>query len=344
MPCWAHSAATALLGAALAGATLTACASTPANGEPTITLYNGQHPQTTEALVAQFEQQTGIHVRERDGDESQLAEQIQEEGKSSPADVFFSENSPVLMSLQEKNLLMPLPATVLDQVPSRYDSPAGAWVGVSARVSVLVYNPSRVAPAELPTSILGLADRRWRGKLAIAPTETDFQPVVTAVAEAYGSKKALAWLKAVNANGSSHTYSDNETLTASVNAGQASVGLIDHYYWWRLQKERGASGMQSQLAYFAPHDPGYVLDVSGAGVLASSKHLAAAEQLVAFLVSRAGQQVMVGSDSFEYPLRTGVAAAAGLTPFDQLQPYPVTPAQLGDGSLALDLLQQAQLL
>ncbi len=53
---------------------------------------------------------------------------------------------------------------------------------------------------------------------------------------------------------------------------------------------------------------------------------------------------MVNSDSFEYPLRPGVAAPAGLKPFDQLQPAPVTIADLGDGSEALQLIQQAQLL
>jgi iron(III) transport system substrate-binding protein len=53
---------------------------------------------------------------------------------------------------------------------------------------------------------------------------------------------------------------------------------------------------------------------------------------------------MVNSDSFEYPLRPGVPAPAGLRPFDQLQPAPVSIADLGDGSEALRLIQQAQLL
>ena len=46
--------------------------------------------------------------------------------------------------------------------------------------------------------------------------------------------------------------------------------------------------MHSQIAYFAPRDPGYVIDVSGAGVLASSHHQAAADEFLAFLVSAAG--------------------------------------------------------
>ncbi|HEY3811081.1 MAG TPA: extracellular solute-binding protein, partial [Acidimicrobiales bacterium] len=187
------------------------------------------------------------------------------------------------------------------------------------------------------------AQPQWKGKLALAPTETDFQPVVTSVAQAEGAPAALAWLKAIKGNASAHIEPDNETVTADVNSGQAAIGLVDHYYWYRLAKEVGTGGVHSQIAYFAPHDPGYVVDVSGAGVLKSSKHQAAAQQFVAFLVSAQGQQVMAGSDSFEYPLHPGVAPPTGLRPFDELQPAPVTIAQLGDGSEALRLLQQAQL-
>jgi iron(III) transport system substrate-binding protein len=209
---------------------------------------------------------------------------------------------------------------------------------------VIVYNPSRVPKDRLPASVLDLAQPQWKGKLALAPTETDFAPIVTAVDKAEGERAALTWLKGMKANGASLTYPDNESLLTAVNSGQAAIGVVDHYYWWRLQQEIGASSTHSQIAYFAPKDPGYVLDVSGAGVLASSKHQAAAQQLLAFLVSNAGQQVIVGSDSFEYPLHPGVVPRAGLTPFDQLQPYPISVSDLGDGSVALKLLQQAQLL
>ncbi len=322
--------------------------SSPASGDAkpvTITIYNGQHQQTTEALVAAFERQTGIHVKERDGDEDALAEEIEQEGSSSPADVIFTENSPALMSLQEKGLLAPVPANVLSQVPSQYSSPQGDWVGVSARVSVLVYNTSRLSASQLPTSVMDLANPEWKGKLALAPTETDFQPIVTSIALKYGQQAAEQWLKAVASNASSHLDPDNETITSDVNNGQAAIGLINHYYWFRLAKQLGGtSHMHSQIAFFAPRDAGYVIDVSGAGVLASSHHQAAADEFLSFLVSAAGQQTMVNSDSFEYPLRPGVPAPAGLRPFDQLQPAPVSIADLGDGSEALRLIQQAQLL
>ena len=60
--------------------------------------------------------------------------------------------------------------------------------------------------------------------------------------------------------------------------------------------------MHSALATSRPQDPGYIVDVSGAGVLKSSKHQAEAQKFLAFLASTKGQAVMADGDSFEYPL------------------------------------------
>lgn len=313
----------------------------PSNG---LILYNGQHLQTTQALVNAFERQTGITVTIRTGDEDQLAEQIMQEGSRSPADVIFTENSPALMKLAGQHLLAPVDKATLAAVPSSDDSPAGNWVGVTARVSVLVYNTKALKPSQLPSSVMDLANPRWAGKLGIAPGETDFQPIITSIADTYGSTAALAWLKAVKSNAGSHVYPDNETITSEVNSGQVEIGLINHYYWYRLRAEIGAGAMHSALHYFAPADPGYVLDISGAGILASSTHKAAAQKFLAFLVSAEGQKIIAESDSFEYPIRPGVAANAELPPLSSLHPDPAdTIARLGDGSTALQLLQQAQL-
>ena len=45
-----------------------------------ITVYNGQHPEATKALVAAFTQDTGIKVTLNSGKGAQLAGQLKEEG------------------------------------------------------------------------------------------------------------------------------------------------------------------------------------------------------------------------------------------------------------------------
>jgi iron(III) transport system substrate-binding protein len=321
---------------------LSACGSSAAHERNAITLYSGQHEQTTAKLVAAFERQTHIRVHLRSDDEDALGNQILQEGANSPADVFYTENTPVLEDLGEKGLLAQVATSTLASVPARYVSTRGDWVGVSARASVIVYNTSQLTPAQLPSSILEFADPKWKGKLGFAPSETDFQPLITAISKLDGVAAAERWLRGLKANGK--TYPDNETVVAQVNNGESAVGLINHYYWYRLRDEVGKSGLHSALSYYAPHDPGDLVDVSGAAILKTSSHRADAQALLAFLVSKTGQEVIAHSESYEYPLRPGVAPAAGLRPFAQLQPAPLTPGDLGDGSKALELEQRLGLL
>jgi len=326
---------------------LAACGGAASGSSQSITLYNGQHVQTAESIISGFERATGITVNVRNDDEDVLADQIVAEGASSPADVIWTENSPALEFLQGKGLLAKVDPATLARIPARYNSPQGDWVGVSARVSVLVYNPSLIPRSQLPTSVLELASPRFRGKLAIAPSETDFQPIVTSVLRRYGRAEALRWLAGIKANAAGHVYPDNETIAADVNRGVAAFGVVNQYYWYRMRAEIGASNIHSQIATFAPGDPGYVIDVSGAAVLKSSRHQAAAQKFLAYLVSRAGQEVIANpakSISFEYPLASGVTTLAPETPFDQLRPYPISIAQLGEGAAAIALLKQAGLL
>jgi iron(III) transport system substrate-binding protein len=336
----------ALAVAALSAAALplAACAQGGTSSADSLTVYSGQHVQTTEALVAAFERDSGVSVSLRSDDEDVLADQIVTEGSRSPADVFYTENSPPLQYLASKGRLAPVDRATLANTPARFNSPDGQWVGVSARVSVMVYNTSLLSRNDLPTSAMQLADPKWSGRLAIAGSETDFQPIVTSIARTYGEDAALRWLNAVKANAGSHAYPSNEAVTSGVNNGQVALGLINQYYWYRMRAEVGAGATHSAIAYFAPHDVGYVLNVSGAGILQSSTHQKAAQRFLAFLTSPAGQEIIAHSDSFEYPIASGVTTAKPQTPFDQLQPNGITIEELGTGAEAIKLLQEAQLL
>ncbi len=308
----------------------------------TLTLYSAQHEGLTNALVAAFEKRTGASVRVRFGADDELASQIAAEGSVSPADVFLAENSPPLMLLEEKGLLAKIDGATFARVPARYNSPSGDWVGIAARETALIYDPKLVAPGQLPHSILDLAQPAWKGRLAIAPAEPDFQPVVAAVSKLDGGAAAERWLTGFAGN--AKRYNDNEGIVAAVEHGQADAGVVNHYYWYRLAHEVGLSKMRSRLYYFGHGDPGALVDVSGAGVLESSRQQTLAQRFVAFLLSSEGEQALVRSGDSEYPLARGAAPAAGLKPFGQLEAPNIGPADLGDGHLALQLLQQAGLL
>jgi iron(III) transport system substrate-binding protein len=332
-------------GTLAAAALLTACSGASAadsgdSGSTTITLYNGQHPELTAALVSAFEKQTGIHVKVRSDDGIVLADQMLQEGSHSPADVYLTENSPEMMLLSDHHLLAPLPSSITSQVPSQYDSPTGDWVAISLRVSALAYSPSRLSASQLPASILDLAKPQWKGKVAFSPTDSDFVPLVGAVIAAYGQPAALNWLRGLKANGT--TYADIEAADAAVNHGQAAVGIINQYYWYRLQLELGTD-THSKLYFFPNRDVGGIENISGAAVVASSSHKSAAQQFVSFLVSEQGQRILASGDTFEYPARPGVAANKVLAPLSQVNPAVINVVKLGNDLPAASLLQQAGL-
>ena len=336
-----RSTVTALVALAVV-ASLVVLARTPsAAAEPSIVLYNGQHLQLTNEIVAAFTRHTGIHVLVRTNDGIVLADQILQEGGSSPADVYLTENSPELMVLEQHGLLDKVSPETLAQVPARDSSATGHWVGVALRVSSLSYDPHLVAPSALPASLLDLARPRWKGKVAVAPIDSDFPPLVGAVVATYGKAAAVRWLAGLKRN--ALIYQDEEAVVAAVNRGDAAVGIANQYYWYRLQLEVGRGAMHSSLFYFPHHNVGSVENISGAAVLASAHQRAEAQEFLAFLVSPAGQRIIATSDDYEYPARTGIAPSSLLPPLSMVSPATIPAATLGNDQTAAQLIEQAGL-
>ena len=308
-----------------------------------LTLYSAQHEQTVNLLVKDFEKQSGISVKVRTGEGPELAAQLLAEGSASPADVYFTENSPELMLLEGKGMLEKVEPATLSSIPARFNSPSGEWVGVVARENVLAYNTKLIQPADLPASLLDLAGPAWKGKLAIAPSDGDFLPVVSAVLALKGDAATLEWLKGLRTN--SQIFNDDEGVTAAVNRGGVAVGIINNYYWARLHAELGDKGTHSALYHFGNGDVGALVNVSGAAVLKTTHNRDASNKFLAYLTSEGAQQLMAQNKvTYEYPLRAGVAPDPLLTPFSQLSPPALDMKALGDDTQAVKLLRQAGLL
>jgi iron(III) transport system substrate-binding protein len=330
--------ASAAVGAVMAAIALAGCGTSGGNS---ILLYNGQHPQVSTELVAAFEKQTHIKVQVRTNDGIVLADQLLQEGSSSPADVYLTENSPELEDLEQHGLLAKLDPATLAQVPSRYDSGSGEWAGMALRISALAYDPKLIAGAALPKSLLELAEPRWKGNVALAPTDSDFVPLVGAVIATYGKQAAVNWLSGLKHNGA--LYQSDESALAAVNKGDVAVGIINHYYWYRLRLELGASAMHSSLYFFPDHNVGSLQNISGAAVLKSAKHPREAQQFVKFLLSRSGQEILARGYDFEYPLRPGIDPNPQITPLTKIMPAELSPTVLGNDQQASQLIQESGL-
>jgi iron(III) transport system substrate-binding protein len=307
----------------------------------TLTLYNAQHVPLAQAWSTDFTQQTGIQVELRSGKDFELANLLVQEGEASPADVFITENSPAMTLVANGGLFAQVDPATLAQVPERYSSPAGDWTGIAARSTVFVYNPSLLPAESLPTSMLDLANPEWRDRFGIAPAGADFQAIVSAVLALKGPDATADWLTGLKAN--ARIYSGNGAIMRAVNAGEIPGGIIYHYYWYADRNESGANSANTELHYFGNLDPGAFVSVSGGGVLKSSKHPAEAQQFLAYLTSRQGQQLLANSNAMEYSIASNVAPHPSLKPLIDLEAPYVDLSKL-NGPQVIQLMQQAGLL
>lgn len=329
--------------AALAGATVlgvSAPARLLAAQQQTLTLYNGQHKKTTAAVVNAFTQATGIQVDVRNGHSSQLANQIIEEGARSPADVFYSEESPPVLTLADRSLLAPLKPETQQQIPQEYRADDGTWSGITARSRIVAYNKSMISTDDLPASVLDFATKAWKGRIAYVPTSGAFQEQIIAIKLLKGREAALEWLKGLKAYG--EPYNGNMSALRAVEAGDVEAALINDYYWYSLAEELGSHNLESAIFHQGQLDPGALLTLSAAGIVKSSKNMEAAQEFMAFMVSAKGQKAIVNSVA-EYPLRPGVESPYDLKPFDELGFPDVTASDLGDAADALTLEREAGL-
>ena len=297
-----------------------------------ITLYNGQHKEIGEAIAKAFEAKTGIHVNVRKGSSNQLASQVMEEGDRSPADVIYTEESPPLNNLGEKGFLAPIAPSTLEMLPKEYVASNGTWMGVTARVRVVAYNPKLIEEKDLPKSVMEVSQPEWQGKVGFVPTSGAFQEQAVAIIKLHGRDAAEEWLTGLRAFGK--TYTNNMVALKAVENGEVATVLVNNYYWFALKKEKGQ--LDSRLHYFTNGDAGGLVTISAAAALKSSKHPELAQQLLAYMASEEGQRVITRTTA-EYPLHKGMESDQGLKPFNELQPPNITPADLGNAEEALDM-------
>lgn len=306
-----------------------------------ITVYSGRGEPLIETVMKRFTEATGIGVKARYGDSAELAATILEEGKNSPADVFWSQDAGALGALADEGRLGPLPQALLEKVDARFRSPKGVWVGTSGRARVVVYNTERLKPEDLPASILEFTDPKWKGRLGWAPTNGSFQAFVTALRRKAGEDGARAWLKGIQAN-EPRVYPKNSAIVAAVGAGEVDAGFVNHYYLFQFLRDQGES-FPARNYYNSKGDPGALVNVAGAGVLTTSKHEEEARKFVEYLLS-AEAQAYFADGTFEYPLVEGVAINPLLKPLSDIETPDLDLSELDDLAGTLELLQETGVL
>ncbi len=309
----------------------------PAAGK--LVIYSGRSESLVQPIIDQFAEAANIDVDVRYGSTSELAGVLLEEGAKSPADVFFAQDPGGLGAVQSAGLLAELPSKILQQVPPRFASEEGDWLGISGRARTVVYNTEVITDPEneLPDDMFGFVDPQWNGRIGWAPTNGSFQAMVTAMRTVWGEEMTAEWLQGIQAN-NPVVYPNNTPIVAGTAAGEVDVGFVNHYYLHRFLTEEGESFPARN--YFLPGGgPGSLIMVSGAGILKEAYNRENAEKFLSFLLSVPGQQYFA-AQTFEYPVIEGVAVSPLLPAPEELDEMAIDMplADLADLQGTQDLL------
>ena len=326
-----------VLATIVAALSLAAGAATAPAQTTSLTIYSGREERLVKPIMDRFTRETGIELKVRYAGSTSLATALVEEGRNSPADVYWSQEPGTLGLVAARGLLARLPQATVGKVPTRFSTRSRRWVGTSGRSRVLVYNTNELQKSELPASVWGLTNSRWKGKIGIAPTNASFQAFLGATIHLYGEARVRAWLRGLEANDVSF-YPNNTTVVQAVGRGDIEVGLVNHYYLYNLLAD--TPNLPVKNYWFRDGDPGNLVLAAGVGVVSATQKSAAAQRFVDFLLSKWAQRFIArGPGAAEYPLVKGVPRRPGLPALSSIKGPKYTL-----GRLSADLAPAVQLM
>lgn len=310
-----------------------ACGGSNADSE-SITVYSGRGKNLIQPLLDDFTEQTGIAVEVRYASSSDLALLLETEAGKTPADIFISSSPGSVGFLAERDLLATLPQ---DIAPAAVTGPANNWIALTGRQRVLVYNTDNIDPASLPSSIFDLGEDEWNGKVAIAPGNGSFQDFFTLMRLQHGDETATSWLDDL-ADGGAPQYPNNNSIVQAVARGEVDMGLVNHYYLYRLLAEN--PDLTAANYEFAEGDIGSVLITTTISMTTTGDR-DVAQKLIAFMLTESAQKYF-SEETFEYPLGADVDANEQLP---DLGPIDVGTFEVLGGELTktLELIREAGL-
>lgn len=307
-----------------------------------LTIYSGRSKVLVEPLIEKFQEEHDIQANVRYGSSTQLAVAMLEEGSRSPADVFWAQDAGALGAIHRGGLFQELPSSLLDLLPERLHNSEGTWIATSGRARVMAYSIPRVDTTNLPSSVFGLTDPEWQGRVGWAPSNGSFQSFLTSMRLLEGDDVTLQWLRDMKEN-EAQSYINNSALLQAIAAGEIDVALTNHYYLFRFRDNDPQFPVDQ--TYFKAGDPGNLVNVAGIGMLENAENREAALTFMRFLLEEENQR-WVTNEVFEYPVRADFDIIRDRTPLEDIQE--LSPEldldDLSDLDNTLELLRTAGLL
>lgn len=268
-----------------------------------VVVYTALDREFSEPIFRDFEQATAIDVQPKFDVESTktvgLVNAIVQEQSRPRCDVFWNNEILHTLRLEKLGLLEPFDLPQAEKFPESYRSPQGHWYGFAARARVLIVNTDKLSADERPTSVLDLADPRWKGQGALAMPLFGTTATHAAVLFAqWGENDAKAFFRQVKQN--AQVLSGNKQVAIAVARGQLAFGLTDtDDAIVEIEK-----GMPVAIAYpdQGEGQMGTLFIPNTLCVVKGAPHRAQAEALLTYLLTPEIERRLAEGPSAQFPL------------------------------------------
>jgi len=273
---------------------------TPAvSADEEIVVYSARKEHLIKPLFDAYSKMSGVEIIYITDKAGPLLARLKAEGANTPADMLITVDAGNLWQAAEQGVLAHVDSKALNSnIPTHLRDPDNRWFGLSVRARTIVYSTERVKKREL-SSYEDLADPKWKGRLCLRTSKKVYnQSLVATMIDRLGEKKTEQVVKGWVGNLAVPPFSDDTRTMKAIVAGQCDVGIVNTYYFGRLQKKDPGV----KLALFWPNQKksGVHVNVSGAGITRHAKHKAAAIKLLEWLSSAEAQKLFAGLN-MEYP-------------------------------------------
>ncbi len=313
---------------------LTACDTDgPSKGAGEVNLYSSRHYDTDLALYDNFTEATGITVNLIEAGADELIARIQSEGEASPADILITVDAGRLWRAEQAGIFQSVDSAILsERLPAIMRHPDNLWFGLSKRARVIVYNREAGLPVPL-SDYSDLADPAHRGKVCIRSSSNIYNiSLMAGIVARMGEEAAEAWAEGVVANFARTPQSNDTGQIRAVASGECQIAVVNTYYLARLagSDDPADLAVASAVGIIFPGQQanGTHVNISGAGVVASSKNRDNAIQFLEYLTSDNAQSLFADGNN-EYPAVPGIGASSTVMGLGEFKEETLNATELG---------------
>lgn len=254
-----------------------------ARQEGTLSFYTSMATTESRPLGQAFEKKYGVKVELWRATSDKVVQRAITEARGRRFTLDFVEtNGPELEMLAREKLLSEFYSPYIADLPAAAVPAHRLWVSDRLNVFVVAYNTNKVRREELPATLEGFVDPKWKGRIGLEATDAEW---LGTIVKLWGPERGMAYFRKL-ADMKPDIRKGHVLFSELVAAGEVPVGLTIYSSNAESMKRRGGP------IDWVPIEP-VVVRPQAIGVAKNAPHPHAALLFADFILSPEGQELLL---------------------------------------------------